>query len=119
VNLEIQTREEKTVVGIWRDRSKGWPEGMDMALADAFAKKGHAGDANKWWAWSRTLPDEFGNWSAAHALFAMHVRKEEVVTYLSEQILGIHRVAAAIIDRYLNGKARRNAEKPVLPVKRL
>jgi hypothetical protein len=103
VDLETQVREGTNAVGIWRKKGPQTAS-LDSALADAFAKAKLSGNANKWWAWYQHLPPDRGNWNAAPALAAMHFRRAEVVDYLTDQILLVHRLATPVIDAFTSKK---------------
>jgi hypothetical protein len=102
ITLEIRRQEETTVVGLWRDRQRPKMAALDATLNTAFAKM--AGKANRWWAWYQELPAEYGNWNAGPALAAMQFRQPEIVDYLTEQMLLVHKIASPVIDKFVKGK---------------
>jgi hypothetical protein len=102
ISLENGRKEEATVVGVWRDRQRPKMAALDATLNTAFAKM--AGKANRWWAWYQELPAEYGNWNAGPALAAMQFRQPEIVDYLTEQMLLVHKIASPVIDKFVKGK---------------
>ena len=104
INFEVGEWGDFANVGIWRDRKSPKSAAVDTPLAEAFRKKTLTGDSNRYWAWSRRLPDDKGNWNAAPALAAMRFHSGKVVDYLAQQILTVHKIAAPIIDGVVSGK---------------
>jgi hypothetical protein len=102
ITLEIHRLEEKTFVGLWRDRKGPKVAVLDAAINKAFAKM--PGKADRWWAWYQELPAEYGNWNAAPALAAMQFRQSDIVNYWTEQLLLVHKIASPVVDKVVKGK---------------
>src|SRR6266853_2532353 len=56
---------ELTLIGVSRDRNIAKNTVCDDALLQQFRKRKMDGTANRWYAWRKQLPDEFGNWNGS------------------------------------------------------
>lgn len=100
VAFENQTWQGTSTVGVWREKALE-TSAMDAALVDAFVNAGFVGERSPYWPWYQELPKERGDWNAAPALAAMLFKRDEFVRCLTDQLLGVHKVAAPVIDKFL------------------